>query len=110
MTGHRATMGLVSLSVAVVGCGGALYAAVRWAAVWDARQPREAILATFMSGFPSWVQSPQAVAWASIEACAVAGGAALLARRSLDGKLRGAASVVLGLAVLLGAWNLFTLM
>jgi len=103
-------MGLVSLSVAVVSCGGALYAAVRWVAVWDSRQPREAVLARFMTGFPSWLQSPHAVALASIAACAVAAGAALLAHRSLEGKRRASASVVLGLAALLGAWNLFTLM
>ena len=103
-------MGLVVLSVAVVSCGGALYAAMRWVAVSDSRQPRETVLATFMTGFPSWLQSPQAVSGASIAACDVAVGAALLAHRLLDGKLRGFANVVLGLAAVLGAWNLFTLM
>ena len=106
----RSTLGLASLFVAVLSLGGALYPAVRWIAVWESRQPRDAVLASFMAGFPSWLSSPQAVTWASIAACAAAVGAALLAHRSLQRGLRGLASVVLVLAALLGVWNLFTLM
>lgn len=110
MTGQRSSVGLALLSAAILAFAGPLYAVVRWIAVWDSRQPRETVLATFMAGFPGWLPSPHAVAWGSAAACAVAVGAALLARRWLEGGLRGSASAVLGLAALLGAWNLFTLM
>jgi hypothetical protein len=110
MTEERSTLGLVSLVVAVLSLGGALYPAVRWIAVWDSHQPRDAVLANFMAGFPGWLSSPQAVTWASLAACAVAVGAALLAHGSLQRSLRRLGNVVLVLAALLGVWNLFTLM
>lgn len=106
MAAERSPVGLVPLIAAVLAVAGPVYAVARWVTVWDAGQRREAVLARFMAGFPSWLPSPHAVSVASLLACAVAVGCALLARRRLSRGSRRLAGAVLGLAVLLGAWNL----
>ena len=110
MAAERSPAGLVALGAAVLAFAGPAYAFARWIAVWNAGQSRETVLASFMAGFPSWLPSPRAVAVASLLACAVAVVCALLARRRLRGGSRHLAGAVLGLAALLGAWNLFTMM
>ena len=107
---QRELWGLIVLDAAATVVLFPVYAFVRWVLVFDANVPRETVIANFTAGFPTFMRDPHAITWWSVYACAIAFGLALVSRRFAAGWPRFIAVAVAGVAGVLGAWNLFTLL
>lgn len=87
-----------------------VYAFARWVIVFDSTSPRQEVIAGFLAGFPAGLRSTSGVTIASIVGCLVAALLAGVARRFLEATPAHIATGLLALALLLGAWNMFTMM
>ena len=87
-----------------------VYAFVRWVIVFDSTRPYQEVIAVYLAGFPPGLRSTNGETIGSIVGCLVAALLAMVARRSLEGIPASVATALFALALLLGAWNLFTMM
>lgn len=107
---QREKLGVIILDAASTVVLFPIYAFVRWVVVFDANVPRETVIANFTAGFPTFMRDPHAITLWSVYACAVAFALALISRRFAGTVPRLIAAAVAGVAGILGAWNLFTMM
>jgi hypothetical protein len=106
---NRALISRILLLCAVLALAFPVYAFAHWVMVFDTQQPREEIARQFLAGFPFTWRSQATIVTFSVGGCVAA---VLLARLARPGLPRGAALAATGLmllASLLGAWNLFAL-
>lgn len=100
----------LALTIAVSAFTFPLYAFLRWLAVYDTAAAFDQNVNRFLAGFPALIRSTSTITWSSAAACGVAALAGIIALRRSAGRVRGVIGVLVGLATLMGLWNLFTLM
>ena len=110
MIGGRPLISRVLLASAVAAFAFPIYAFAHWVMVYDAHRPREEVLQLYYAGFPYTWRSPGTIVLISVIGCVAAIILAKLARPGLPRGVHFATSVLMLLAALLGAWNLFTMM
>ena len=98
------------LSVALASFAFPLYAFLRWLNVFDKAAEFGENVTRFLDGFPGPIRDAFTITVISSACCAVAAAAGVVAFRRATGPPRGAIGLLVGLAALMGLWNLFTLM
>lgn len=110
MANARALVSRVLLASALAVFAFPLYAFAHWVMVFDKVKPREEVAQQFLAGFPYTWRSGAAIATISVIGCAAAVLLAKLARPGLTGWWAKTATILIVVAAVLGAWNLFTMM
>ena len=107
---NREQISRVLLAGAVATFAFPIYAFAHWVMVFDKAKPREEVAQQFFAGFPYTWRSGPTIAIVSVVACAAAILLARLARPGLTGWWAKSATILIMVAAVLGAWNLFTMM
>ena len=104
---NREQLSRILLAGAVATIAFPIYAFAHWVMVFDKAKPREEVAQQFFAGFPYTWRSGPAIALVSVVACAAAILLARVARPGLAGWWARAATILIIVAAVLGAWNLF---
>lgn len=107
---NREQLSRLLLACAVAVFAFPVYAFAHWVMVFDKAKPREEVAQQFFAGFPYTWRSGATIAIVSVVGCAAAVLLAKLARPGLTGWWAKAATTLVIVAAVLGAWNLFTMM
>ena len=110
MTDGRALVSRVLLASALAVFAFPVYAFAHWVMVFDKAKPREEVAQQFFAGFPYTWRSGATIVTVSVLGCAAAVLLARLARPGLTGWWARTATILIIVAAVLGAWNLFTMM
>jgi hypothetical protein len=106
----RAQLSRVLFACAVAAFAFPIYTFAHWVMVFDSKKPREEVAQQFLAGFPYTWRSAGTIVMISVAGCAAAILLARLARPGLVGWWAKTATLLIVLAAVLGAWNLFTMM
>lgn len=110
MSDRRALVSRVLLASALAVFAFPVYAFAHWVMVYDKHSPREEVAQQFFAGFPYTWRSGATIVIVSVIGCAAAVLLAKLARPGLTGWWAKADTILILVAAVLGAWNLFTMM
>ena len=107
---NREQLSRVLLACAVAAFAFPIYSFAHWIMVYDGEKPREEVVQLFLAGFPYTWRSGVTIVLMSVAGCVAAIVLARLARPALTGWWAKAATLLILVAAILGAWNLFTMM
>lgn len=110
MADNRALVSRVMLASALAVFAFPIYAFAHWVMVFDKNKPREEVAQQFFAGFPYTWRSAGTIVLLSVVGCVAAIVLARLARPGLTGWWAKTATLLIVIAAVLGAWNLFTMM
>lgn len=110
MSDRRALVSRVLLASALAVFAFPIYAFAHWVMVYDKNSPREEVAQQFFAGFPYTWRSGGTIVLVSVAGCIAAILLARLARPGLTGWWAKTATLLIAIAAVLGAWNLFTMM
>lgn len=110
MADSRGLVSRVMLASALAVFAFPVYAFAHWVMVFDKSKPREEVAQQFFAGFPYTWRSAGTIVLLSVVGCAAAILLARLARPGLGGWWAKTATILIVVAAVLGAWNLFTMM